>query len=110
VAKEVPATAAPTAAPGPVTLNVYDPTGAFQVTSLFAPRLADLNGKTICEMSDKMWQDFRTFPLIRGILQKQFPTAKFIPYTEIPMGIDSDEAANLVKANGCQAVIVGNAG
>jgi len=41
---EVPAGA------GPVTLEVYDPTGAFEVTNLFSPRLDTLEGKTICEV------------------------------------------------------------
>jgi hypothetical protein len=108
VAKEVPA---PAAAAGPVTLAVYDPTGVIEVTQLFAPRLADLNGKTICDLSDNMWQVARTFPLIDQMLQKQFPTAKIIPYTEFPSGTaDNDTAVNLMKQKGCQAVIVGNAG
>ena len=101
----------------PVTLELYDPTGAVEVTQLHAPRLADLHGKTICELSDGTWEDHRTFPLIRELLQKQFPTAKFIPYTEFPHGsgstgylIDDDKVAEMVKKKGCQAVITGNAG
>jgi len=65
---------------------VYDPTGSAEVTQLFAPRLADLNGKTICEVSNDSWEAQRTFPLIRALLQKQFPTAKIIPYTEFTHG------------------------
>jgi hypothetical protein len=97
----------------PVTLQVYDPTGAIEVTQLFAPRLADLHGKTICEVSNASWEDNRTFPLIRELLQRQFPTAKIIPYTEFPMGIapiDIDKIGDIVKAKGCQAAILGNAG
>jgi hypothetical protein len=105
-------------AQGPVTLKVYDPTGAFEVTQTFAPRLADLNGKTICELSNNSWEHNRTFPAITQLLQNQFPTAKIIPYDQLPNGmttvstpgIDSDSTAAAVKAAGCQAVIVGNAG
>lgn len=96
----------------PVTLQVYDPTGAFEVTQLFAPRVADLNGKTICEISDNLWETQRTFPLIRSLLQKQFPTATIIAYDKLPAAT-TDAASKLgetVKKAGCQAVIVGNAG
>jgi hypothetical protein len=93
---------------------VYDPTGAIEVTQLFAPRLPDLNGKTICEMWNGMWQSDRTFSLIRQLLQKQFPTVKIIPYTDLPRASSSGDLdptmIAALKAKGCQAVIVGNAG
>jgi hypothetical protein len=59
-----------------------------------------------------MWGDDRTFPLIRELLQRQFPTAKIIPYSEFPVGngnIDVDDIGDILKRKGCQAVIVGNA-
>jgi hypothetical protein len=105
-------------AQGPVTLTLYNPTGAFEVSQTFAPRLADLNGKKICEISDHQWEAERTFPLIRELLQRQFPTATFIPYTKFPYGktpegsyaMDVDNIGKLAKAAGCDAVISGNAG
>jgi len=103
----------PAAAPAPVTLKVYDPTGAIEVTQLFAPRLADLNGKTICEVSDVSWEAARTFTQIRQLLQKQFPTAKFVTWDQFPSGnpeADDAKLGDLAKAKGCQAAIVGNAG
>jgi hypothetical protein len=107
-------TAAPTTGQAPVTLTVYDPSGAFEVTQSFAPRLADLNGKTICEVSDNSWETDRTFPLIASLLQKQFPTVKIIDYTKFdPATVDLAALAKLgsgIKAAGCQAAIVGNAG
>ena len=109
----ISAAPAPPAKPGPVTLTIYDPTGAFEVTQLFTKRLDTLAGKTICEVSNDDWEAYRTFPLIRELLQKQFPTAKLIPYTEFPVGsgyIDNDKVAQLVKTKRCDAVIVGNAG
>lgn len=101
------------AAADPVTLQLYNPTGAFEVTQTFAPRVADLNGKTICELSNNGWEHARTFPLIRELLQRQYPTVKIIPYTEFPNGnptVNADNLGALVKAKGCQAAIVGNAG
>ncbi len=104
-----------------VTLQLYNPGGSFEVTQVFAPRAGDLSGKTICELSDGAWEDSRTFPLIRELLQHLYPMAKILPYTEFPHGsgdsaggenfpIDLDSTAALVKQKGCQAVIVGNAG
>ena len=96
-----------------VTLEVFDPCGSVEVTTPHAPRLSDLNGKTIGELSNGRYEYERTFPLIRELLQKQFPTVKIIPYTEFPVGvdrIDTDEIGKIVKSKGCDAVIVGNAG
>ena len=97
----------------PVTLKVFDPTGAIEVSQLFAPRLADLNGKTICEVYDDVWEGYRTFPLIRELIAKQFPTAKIVPYNQFPVGtgnIDTPKLGDMLKAKGCQAAIIGNAG
>jgi hypothetical protein len=97
----------------PVTLKVYDPTGAIEVTQLFAPRLDTLEGKTICELWDASWEGDRTFPLIRDLLQGKYPTAKFVPYTEFPIGSAVMQAPGIdqiAKKKGCQAAIVGNAG
>lgn len=96
-----------------VALSVYNPTGAVEVTQTFTPRVADLNGKTICEVSDDQWEANRTFPLIKELLQKQFPTAKIVPPEQFPtllMGSDVAGLEEAVKKAGCQAVIVGNAG
>jgi hypothetical protein len=108
---EVPAGEAAEA--GPVTLELFDPTGAIEVTALHAPRLDTLDGKTICELTNTSWESPRTFPAIRELLQKQFPTVKIIPYTEFPQGtlpMATQEAVDAVKAAGCDAVITGNAG
>lgn len=106
-------TAAAQGASTPVTLEVYDPTGAMKIDNLFSPRLADLNGKTICEVGDAIWQDDRTFPYLRELLQKRYPTIKIIPYTEFPWGSANIDVANigkLLKAKGCEGAILGNAG
>ena len=94
-----------------VTLKVYDPTGAFEVTQVHAARLDTLAGKTICEIGIG-WEAERTFPLIRELLQKQFPTVKIIDYTKLPYWSTeiNPKMVVAVKAAGCQAVIIGNAG
>jgi hypothetical protein len=103
-----------TAAAGPVTLEVYDPTGAIEVTQLFSARLDALEGKTICEVSDALWQDDRTFPAIRELLQNMYPTAKIITYDNFTSGTQQISGAEGIgeelKAAGCDAAIVGNAG
>ncbi|MBI2859621.1 MAG: hypothetical protein HYX90_11125 [Chloroflexi bacterium] len=96
------------------TFEVYDPTGAV-VTARFhhAPRVPDLNGKTVCELSNGLWQDHRTFPLIRRLLREKFPDINIVPYTEFPAKlteIDIDGIAQVVSGKGCHAVIGGNAG
>ncbi len=99
----------------PVKLEVYNPTGAIEVTQLFAQRLTDLNGKTICEISANHWEAPRTFALINELFQKQYPTTRIVPFTEMPtigvsQEIPTDVLNKVVKEKGCQAVIVGNAG
>ena len=106
--------AASTPAPAsPVTLEVFDPTGGYEITKLHPARLNTLEGKTICEISvGGAWQYDRTFPLIRELLQNKYPTAKFIPYTEFPVGAvwPDKKTLNLIKEKGCQAAIIGNGG
>jgi hypothetical protein len=95
-----------------VTLEVLNPCGAVGSSGGYAPRLTDLNGKTIGLLSNKLGEADRTFPLIRDLLRKRFPTANIVPHTEFPQGgdrIDSEEIVEIVKSRGCQAVITGNA-
>ena len=98
---------------GTVKLEVFDPTGDIEVDRLYAPRLENLNGKTVCEVSNGLWQADRTFGLIRKLMQQRFPDSKIIPYTELPYGsvqIDSDKIVEAVEKKKGDAVIVGNAG
>ena len=94
-------------------IEVFNPAGATEITTLHAPRLDTLEGKTIYLLSIDAWQAHRTFPLIRELLQERFPTATIVPHTELFEGtaqIDSDEVADLIEKKGGQAVIIGNAG
>ena len=105
---------APLPAAGQVQLSLLDPTGAQEITHLFAARLPDLNGKIIAELAvdPTKWQLHRTMPYIEELLKKQFPDIKFIPMQEFPMGIQisSDQVVQTVAARKQDAVIIGNAG
>ena len=94
-----------------IILEVFEPTGSFEVNELHAPRLADLNGKTICELGNAKWEDHRIFPVLRELLKKRFPDIKIIPYTDFTYGyeIDDDQVAAMVQKRGGQGVIVASA-
>jgi hypothetical protein len=94
-----------------VSLEVYNPAGATEITQHHATRLDDLSGKTICELAHLGWEGPRTFPYIRELLQKRFPDAKIIPYTEFPsiLSAEANALSELIKENKCDAAIVGNA-
>ncbi len=98
----------------PVKLTLLDPTGAQEITHVFAPRLPDLNGKVIAQLAvdPTKWQPHRTMPYIAELLKKQFPSVQFIPMQEFPMGvhISDDKVIKMVAARKPDAVIIGNAG
>jgi hypothetical protein len=99
----------------PVTLEVYEPTGAYEVTQLHAPRLATLHDKTICEVASYNWEWDSTFAVIRDSLKKQFPTVKIIPWDKMNINSRAEEedharVARMVKEKGGQGAIIGNAG
>ena len=111
--------AAPTLTPlaeagEPVSLTLLDPTGAQEITHLFARRLPDLNGRVIAELAvdPTKWQPHRTMPYIEKLLKNRYPDIKFIPMQEFPMGIQisEDRVIKMVAERKPDAVIVGNAG
>jgi hypothetical protein len=93
-------TAAASAAP--ISLTCYEPTGASgaKITSLYAPRLDTLAGKTIALMAcdASKWQTFRILPYVGALIQKKYPTAVIIPMTEFTQGTGVDSAADAQKA------------
>lgn len=97
-------------------LQVFKPTGTMwegdQLT--YAPRLPDLNGKIIGEISNRAWEADRMFPALRELLKKRYPDIRIIPYTELPNDsanlVDNEELPNIVAAKGIDAVIGGSAG
>ena len=93
-------------------LEVFDPSGATEITQLHAPRLDTLEGKTVALLSDDMWQAHRILPMIRAHLEETYSGITVLSETEFPMGtraIDSEEAVERIVAAGADAVVVGNA-
>jgi hypothetical protein len=92
-------------------LEVFVPTGSARDSNKFpyAPRLPDLNGKTIGEISNRLWEADRIFPRIRELLKQKFPDIKFVPYSEFPSHADdiqdNEQLADMILAKGCDAVI-----
>ena len=80
-----------------------------------APRLQTLEGKTICEVSTLLFRTEETFPIIRELLRKRFPTVKIIPYTDLPSAPHTRDLEKNLEAlgkalieKGCDALITGN--
>jgi hypothetical protein len=93
-------------------VEFYDPSGTLEVTQSFAARLDSLEGRKIGFVTNEQWQAFRMLPLLRDLLQRDFPTAELLPIDAYPQGnvlIPTEETARLVKQSGVDAVIVGNA-
>jgi len=93
-------------------LEFYDPSGVIEVKVPHAPRLASLEGKRIGFVSNEQWQAYRMLPMLKGLLEKDFPGVQVLPIDAFPQGnglIGNDETATLVKKSGVDAVIVGNA-
>ena len=96
-----------------ISMEIYNPTGIVETVNSHAHRLSTLSGKTLCEITNGMYEYEKTFPLIRELLQERFPDIKIVPYTEFPIGmtpIDVEGIGGLVKEKGGDGVIVGNGG
>ena len=95
-----------------VKLEFHDPSGVLEVTQPHAPRLASLEGKRIGFVSNEQWQAYRMLPLLKGLLEADFPGIEVLPIDAFPQGnavIGSEETAALVKQSGVDAVVIGNA-
>ena len=95
-----------------VKLEFYDPSGTLKVTQPHAPRLASLDAKRIGFVSNEQWQAYRMLPLLKSMLEEDFPGVEVLPVDAFPQGnalIGTEETAALVKKSGVDAVIVGNA-
>ena len=81
-----------------------------------ARRIADLSGKTICELSDYGFRAEEIFPLIRASLSRLYPGIRFIEYDNFGNihGLREDEVvatlAEKLRQYGCDAVISGVGG
>jgi hypothetical protein len=94
------------------TLEFHDPSGAIEVKQPFAPRVASLEGKRVGFVSNDQWQAYRMLPLLKQLLETDFPGIEVLPLDAFPQGnavIGSEETAAQVKQSGVDAVIIGNA-
>jgi hypothetical protein len=95
-----------------VTLEFFDPSGYTEITQSHAPRLDTLESKRIGLLSNDQWQAFRTLPLIKTIIEEDFPTCKVLPLDTFPQGVSaiaSKKTVKIIKDSGVEAVIIGNA-
>ena len=93
-------------------LEFHDPSGAIEVRQPHAPRLPALAGSRVGFVSNEQWQAYRMLPLLKSLLEADFPGIEVLPIDAFPQGnavIGSEETAALVKARGVDAVIIGNA-
>ena len=94
------------------TLEFYDPSGTLEVTQQHAPRLASLEGRRIGFVSNEQWQAYRMLPILKEMLEADFPGIEVLPVDTFPQGnalIGNEETAALVKNSGVDAVIIANA-
>jgi hypothetical protein len=91
-----------------VAMEVFDPTGATEVSAAFASRLDTLKDKKVAMLSNGMWQVDRMFDSLAATLKQRFPSSSFtlIPARE---HIQSDETIDAIVREGYDAVVVGNA-
>ena len=78
-----------------------------------APRLPDLNGKTVCELWDVIFRGETIYPLVREYIKARFPGVKFVNYSEFgnfhgPREHEvSASIPDKLRAHKADAVIVG---
>ena|SRR5512147_263740 len=95
-----------------VTLEFYDPSGSLAVAQPHAPRLPSFKGKRIALVSNDQWQAYRMLPMLKSMLEEDFPGIEVLPAESFPRGsafIGTEETARLVKQSGADAAIIGNA-
>jgi hypothetical protein len=95
-----------------VELEFYDPSGKLEITQRHAPRLDTLNGKRIGILSNEQWQAHRTLPMLKAIMEADFPGSDILPVDAFPQGehaVGADSTIALVKESGVDGVIIGNA-
>lgn len=76
-------------------------------------RLADLNGKTIGLLWNRVFRGEDIFPAVREALKERFPDIRFVDYTQFGSthGANQnevlDELPELFEKYGCDAVVSG---
>ena len=95
-----------------VDLEFYDPSGKLEITQRHARRLDTLNGKRIGILSNEQWQAHRTLPILKTLLETDFPEIDVLPVDAFPQGehlVGADSTIAQVKESGVDGVIIGNA-
>jgi hypothetical protein len=95
-----------------ITLEFHDPSGTVEVKQRHAPRVATLAGTRVGFVSNEQWQAYRMLPLLKGLLEADFPGIEVLPIDAFPQGnalIGTEDTAERVKASGVDAVVIGNA-
>ena len=95
-----------------VKLEFYDPSGTLDASKPHAARLPSLAGKRIGMLSNGQWQAFRMLPLLKTLLEADFPGIEVLSEDHYPQGntrIGTAEVVQMVRDSGVDAVIVGNA-
>ena len=95
-----------------VKIEFHDPSGSLEVTTAHAPRLTTLEGKRIGFVSNDQWQAYRMLPLLKELLEQDFPGVTVLPMDSFPQGNDligNEDTAARVRKSGVDAVIIGNA-
>lgn len=81
--------------------------------SALAPRLDDLNGKTVCQLWDYLFRGDEIFPMLETALRERYPDIKFVRYEEFGSTHGGDERdvmralPDKLKKLGADAVISG---
>ena len=95
-----------------ITLEFHDPCGSLETRQPHAPRLDSLDGKRLAFVSNEQWQAYRMLPLLKSLLERDFPGIEVLAIDTFPKGnalIGTEETAALVKRSGVDGVIIGNA-
>jgi hypothetical protein len=78
-----------------------------------APRVPDLNGKTVCELWDVIFRGETIYPMVREYIRAHFPDVKFVGYEEFGNFHGAREAEvsaqipDKLRAHQADAAIVG---
>lgn len=93
-------------------IELHDPTGSIEVKQPHAARLDAIRGKRIGFLTNEQWQAYFALPLIKELIETDFPGTEVLPLDAFPKGNDHiglPATAKLVKESGVDAIIIGNA-
>jgi len=93
-------------------IALYDPTGFTKISQPHAPRPSTLNGKRVAFLTNEQWQAYFALPALKAQIEADFPDAEVLAVDAFPKGneqIGAERTAALLKEQGIDAVIIGNA-